>query len=162
MKKYISIIIATFNSERYLERCLKSVVRQKGENIQLIIVDNASTDGTLKLLNQFQEYIDFLISERDDGIYDAWNKGLKVSEGEWIMFLGSDDILLEGTLNHYCEFVDNTVYFDYIAPVINMVNSSGNLLKVWWSFVWMKFKNMNMAHVGALHNRKLFGCRVFD
>ena len=154
----ISIIIATYNSEKYLKRCLNSILVQKGISIELIVVDNKSIDKTAELVKNSHDLVDVFISEKDSGIYDAWNKGLKVATGDWIMFMGSDDVLLHDALDFYLSLNLQKENYDYIAPVINMVSERGKLVKKFGTdFKWVEFKEaMNLAHVGALHNRKLF------
>jgi glycosyltransferase involved in cell wall biosynthesis len=87
----ISIITVTLNSASVINHCLDSVRHQKYDNIEHIIIDGASTDGTLSLLESKREQFKFLISEPDKGIYDAMNKGIKVATGDIIGFLNSDD-----------------------------------------------------------------------
>jgi glycosyltransferase involved in cell wall biosynthesis len=157
-KIQISIIIATNNSEKYIRRCLNSILDQKGASVELIIVDNKSTDKTVELVKNSCNLVDIFISENDSGIYDAWNKGLKVASGDWIMFMGSDDVLLHDAIDYYLSLDLRKGQYDYIAPVIDMVSEQGNLVKKFGKdFKWLEFKEaMNLAHVGALHNRKLF------
>lgn len=87
----ISIITLTLNSASFINHCLDSVQNQKHDDIEHIIIDGASTDGTLSLLESKREQFKFLISEPDKGIYDAMNKGIKVATGDIIGFLNSDD-----------------------------------------------------------------------
>ena len=87
----ISIITVTFNSFPFINDCLNSVKAQKHDNIEHIIVDGASTDGTLPLLESKREQFAALISESDNGIYDAMNKGIKIATGDIVGFLNSDD-----------------------------------------------------------------------
>ena len=87
----ISIITVTHNPGLVLLDCLNSVASQKYKNIEHIIVDNVSTDGTIPLLNSRRDQFAFLISEKDQGIYEAMNKGLKIATGDIIGFLNSDD-----------------------------------------------------------------------
>lgn len=89
----ITLIIATRNASDCIEETLQSIVKQEHNDIQLIIVDGRSDDGTLEILKKYTDAIDVLISEHDDGIYDAWNKGCKYIEGEWVQFLGAGDVL---------------------------------------------------------------------
>jgi glycosyltransferase involved in cell wall biosynthesis len=89
----ITLIIATRNACDYIEETLQSIIMQEHKDIQLIIVDSQSDDGTLEILKKYTDAIDVLISEPDDGIYDAWNKGCKYIEGEWVHFLGAGDVL---------------------------------------------------------------------
>jgi glycosyltransferase involved in cell wall biosynthesis len=87
----ISIITVTLNSASVINHCLDSVQYQKHDDIEHIIIDGASTDGTLSLLESKREQFKFLISEPDKGIYDAMNKGINVATGDIIGFLNSDD-----------------------------------------------------------------------
>jgi glycosyltransferase involved in cell wall biosynthesis len=95
-KPKVSIIIVTFNAVKTLQACLDSIYRQSYPNIELIIIDGASNDGTVDLLEKNAQKIDFWVSEKDSGIYDAMNKGLKHISGDWVYFLGADDELLDG------------------------------------------------------------------
>lgn len=156
----ISIIIATYNVEKTIVRCIDSIVTQKNEQIELIIIDGKSTDNTVAILSEYKENIDFFISEKDSGIYDAWNKGIMRARGKWIMFLGADDVLRGNAINQYLEY---TVFFndevDIILAKLNVVNKNGKILRyVGEPWNWDRFKvgNFSFAHPGLLHSRHLF------
>lgn len=88
----ISLITASFNSERYINHCISSVLEQKAiSEFEYIIKDGGSTDNTIKVISQFQDKIDKAYSEKDNGLYDALNKGIQKSKGEYIGILNSDD-----------------------------------------------------------------------
>jgi glycosyltransferase involved in cell wall biosynthesis len=87
----ISIITITYNSASVIEHCLTSIANQTYKNIEQIIVDGASSDGTVDILNRHAKNISILISEPDKGIYHAMNKGLSLARGDIIGFLNSDD-----------------------------------------------------------------------
>lgn len=87
----VSIIIATYNASRALPITLQSVAEQSYRNRELLIIDGGSTDGTLDVVQQGNYPIDFWCSEADDGIYDAFNKGIQHASGDWIYFLGAGD-----------------------------------------------------------------------
>ena len=94
-KPLVSIIIATFNSEKTLSKTLESVIMQDFQDWECIIVDGKSTDNTISIVTKYTKKdsrISF-ISEKDKGIYDAFNKGWQLAKGEWIHYLGSDDSL---------------------------------------------------------------------
>ena len=93
MEPKVTIITACYNSERHIEQTILSVLNQTYENIEYIIVDGASSDSTMEIVNRYRDQIDVVISERDSGIYDAFNKGIRVSTGDFIYFLNSDDYL---------------------------------------------------------------------
>lgn len=87
----VSVVTVCLNSEKFLERAIKSVVSQAYKNIEYVIVDGVSKDGTLEIIRKYRYRIARFISEPDTGIYDAQNKGLRMSSGEIICFLNSDD-----------------------------------------------------------------------
>ena len=90
----LSFVIATFNSENYILRCLESFATQTYRDFELVIVDGSSQDKTVEICKCYSDRLRMkIISEPDEGIYDAWNKGINICSGEWIAFLGSDDQL---------------------------------------------------------------------
>ena len=101
-----------------------------------------------------------MISEPDKGIYDAWNKGVRNSKNEWILFIGSGDALLPNALENYAGFLEKRAFqhFDYISSKVNLVNKKGEVFRVIGKeWQWRMFRTyMCVAHVGSLHNRELF------
>ncbi len=93
MQPLISIIIVTYNASAFLQSAIDSVVNQTYKNIELIIIDGNSTDGTQQIIENNKSKIKYWVSEYDNGIYDAMNKSLKVASGDYILFLGADDVL---------------------------------------------------------------------
>ncbi len=91
----ISIIIPTKNSEIYIANCLSSILSQTVQNYEIIILDSKSTDQTLSVAQSFNDERIKIYVETDYGIYDGMNKGLKVANGKWLYFLGSDDELFD-------------------------------------------------------------------
>ena len=88
----VSIITATYNSERSIQRTIDSVVAQDYFDIEHIIIDGGSTDNTLQIIESNKQKISKAISEKDKGIYDALNKGIRIASGDIIGFLNSDDV----------------------------------------------------------------------
>ncbi|MGG2084588.1 glycosyltransferase [Lysinibacillus pakistanensis] len=93
-KSKISIITACYNAEKTIEQTIQSVINQSYNNIEYIIVDGASTDGTMDIVRKYEKQIDIIISEPDKGIYDAFNKGAKNATGEYVQYLNADDYLM--------------------------------------------------------------------
>ncbi len=89
----VSIIVVVFNGERTLDRAIRSVYSQTYDNVELIVIDGGSTDETLAVIRHHENSLDYWVSEGDLGVYDAMNKGLLTAAGDWIYFLGCDDIL---------------------------------------------------------------------
>jgi len=99
MKLLISFIIPTYNSQKFIEECILSIINQNYDAIEIIVVDGKSTDNTLTILNKYKTHIAKIISEKDDGIYDAINKGIRNCKGDLIKILNSDDKLTTNSLN---------------------------------------------------------------
>lgn len=93
-KPLITVITVVFNGAQTLERSILSVINQTYDNVEYVIVDGGSTDGTLDLIRRYEHAIDYWVSEPDSGIYDAWNKAAGLSLGDWCIFLGADDQLV--------------------------------------------------------------------
>lgn len=87
----VSVVMVVFNNASSIEESLFSVFFQDYSNVELIVIDGGSTDGTLDVIKKYEQYIDLWLSEKDAGIYDAMNKGLRILSGEYIHFLNSDD-----------------------------------------------------------------------
>lgn len=87
----ISIITVVYNGESLLKATLDSAINQTYKNIELVIVDGGSTDNTVAVAKNYSSHIGTLISEKDKGIYDAMNKGIKLAKGEWLYFLNAGD-----------------------------------------------------------------------
>jgi glycosyltransferase involved in cell wall biosynthesis len=87
----VSIITVVFNGQETIERCIQSVINQSYKNIEFVIVDGDSTDGTVSILEKFSQSLDYFISQPDEGIYDAMNKGLALLSGDFVLILNSDD-----------------------------------------------------------------------
>ena len=158
----ISIIVPTFNAQATLARCLDSAIGQTLPEKEIIVVDGGSTDGTLETIRHFSGDLAGWSSELDGGIYDAANKGLKRAQGEWIYFLGADDL-----------FFDNTV-LDRMAPILRgsypnvrvvygrvaMLGRNDEVLAVLGA-PWPESRKrlasyMSLPHQGIFHHRSLF------
>ena len=101
MDKKISIITVIFNSKSSLEKTIKSITEQEYKDIEYIIIDGGSTDGTVDIIKKYEKFISVWISEHDKGIYDAMNKGLEKATGDYVWFLNAgDEIYSHDTLNY--------------------------------------------------------------
>ena len=101
---FFSIVTASYNSEKTISDTINSVLNLDFQDFEYIIIDGNSSDDTLEIIQSAVHKFEAkgvsykFISEKDKGIYDAWNKGIKISEGKWISFLGSDDSYLSNKL----------------------------------------------------------------
>ena len=87
----ISVITIVFNGEEKLEQTIQSVINQNHENFEYIIIDGNSTDKTLEIISKYDSLIDYWVSEKDEGIYDAMNKGINLANGQWLNFMNCAD-----------------------------------------------------------------------
>lgn len=90
-KPLVTVITVVFNGEQHLEETILSVIKQSYDNVEYIIIDGGSTDGTIDIIRRYQHAIDYWVSEKDNGIYDAMNKGIGLSTGDIIGLINSDD-----------------------------------------------------------------------
>lgn len=154
----ISVIIATYNSGNYLQGCIDSVISQTYNGYEIIIIDGGSSDNTCEIINQNRNFLSYTISEPDNGIYDAWNKGIQHSSGEWVMFIGSDDLLNENALQIYANFLSHNDDYEYISSCVEFVKENLQPIKISGdAWEWNKFRRyMNVIHAGSIHKRIFF------
>ncbi|SVD65607.1 uncharacterized protein METZ01_LOCUS418461, partial [marine metagenome] len=106
-----TIITPNYNGAEYIEECIKSVLRQNVD-FEHIIIDGISTDSSLEILTSYSHLK--IISEKDHGMYDAINKGLSISKGDFISYLNSDDRYPEGSLSRVLYEFNNDNNLDYV------------------------------------------------
>ena len=94
----VSIITTTLNSEKNLDKCIRSVINQTYKNIEYLIIDGCSSDKTLQIIKKYKKKINFILSEKDRGIWDAMNKGLRHASGDIVCFLNSDDFFYKKSI----------------------------------------------------------------
>jgi glycosyltransferase involved in cell wall biosynthesis len=155
----LSIVTIVYNNVRDIERTLKSIIAQTYTNIEYIVIDGASTDGTLEILNQYKQHISQLITEPDKGIYDAMNKGLALATGEYVLFMNSGDEIYspETVANIFAWAPDADIYYGETE----MINDAGESLgrrrhQAPEKFTWRKFKyGMSISHQAIYIKRSL-------
>ncbi len=113
-KPKVSIITVVFNAEKTLENCFKSLYKQKNLSYEHIVIDGGSTDNTLKIIKKYNNKITYWISKKDNGIYDAFNKGMKIASGEYIGFLNSDDRYTSKAFYYLKRYIEKFPDADFI------------------------------------------------
>lgn len=165
----ISIVVASYNMGATLPQCINSVLQQTYPSVELIVVDGGSVDGSPEYLKSQADKLAYWISEPDNGVYDAWNKGLAKASGDWICFLGADDYLWDedvlGTITEQLVRLPAKIRVAY--GKIMVVDQNGVLLHARgqpWSSVKHRFPAlMSIPHPGTMHRSDLFQCYgVFD
>jgi len=157
----VSIITIVKNDSENLERTIKSVIAQTYNNIEYIIIDGGSTDNTIKIIQRYEKNIFNWISEPDNGIYDAMNKGIKIAKGKWIVFLNAGDIFYKkNTLekvflgNYYStDFIygDCKIVYNY---GFSRVNKAGDIKELW--------KGMIFSHQSLFTHNEVFKKNKFN
>lgn len=155
----VTVVTVVFNGADSLENTIKSVVNQTYDNVEYIIIDGGSSDSTPDIIRKYENVIDYWVSEPDDGIYDAWNKGVRLSRGEWITFLGADDEYYPNAIQTYIESIKNCVNdeYDYVSSKVDLVSKSKVIRVIGKKWEWEKFRRfMTVAHVGSMHHRSIY------
>ena len=159
----VSIITLTYNSEKTISRCLKSINNQTYKNIEHIIIDGVSTDNTIQIINT-QSKKSILISEKDKGIYDAWNKGMDLANGDIVGTVMSDDYLKNKTTiqsivksfeKEGCDILYGNMDFVLNGEIIRKWRA-GNFKKYKYFFGWMPPPPAVYLKKSVIKENKLF------
>lgn len=119
-KNKVSVITICFNSANFIEATIKSVFAQTYKNVEYIIIDGGSTDGTCEIIENYRLKLSYYSSEKDGGIYDAMNKGVRHALGEWVIFMNSGDCfssndVLENVMKYHFSNETGVIYGDVIS-----------------------------------------------
>ncbi len=116
----VSVITVCRNAEEFIEQAITSVLEQTYENIEYIVIDGKSTDNTVSIINKYLDKICYFVSEPDNGVYDAMNKGIKNSSGDILYFLNSDDTFYDKyVIENVIRFFQHKDNVDFVyGPVI--------------------------------------------
>jgi len=155
----LSIITIVYNNVQDIERTMLSVINQTYSNIEYIVIDGASNDGTLDVINKYNPRIAKLISEKDKGIYDAMNKGLNIATGDYVLFMNSgDELFATDTVSEiFTTQADADIYYGETE----IINSKGESMgqrrhKAPEQFTWRGFKlGMSISHQAIYIKRSL-------
>lgn len=146
-----SIIIPTYNSAKVLGRVLDSIVCQTFGDFEILIMDGASSDNTLGIANSYNDRRIKIFSEPDKGIYDAMNKGIEKSQGEWLYFIGSDDYLLNPDV---LKNVSSQLTDDYDVVYGEVESDLTEKNRGEWTLETLEY---NRCHQAIFYKRSLFG-----
>lgn len=160
----VSILTVVYNGVATLERTIQSVLGQTYPNIEYILVDGGSSDGTLDLIRRYEDRLDLWVSERDKGIYDAMNKGVALATGQWVALINADDWYEPDTVARVVEAVkerpsinivhgDIWIHYPNGYRKVKHARQSGFLLKYW---------EMVLNHPTFFVRRSYYQGRPFD
>jgi glycosyltransferase involved in cell wall biosynthesis len=155
MSPKFSIITINLNNYLGLERTIKSVISQNLENSEYIIIDGASTDGSLDIILKYADRLDYWVSEPDTGIYNAMNKGILSAKGDYCIFMNSGDILIDNVLEEVDNLklsediiVGNNYEFHDGLKILRIADTKNEL-------TFYDFYNNTICHQAAFIKRKL-------
>jgi len=151
----VSIITAVYNGEKHLEETIQSVLNQSYDNIEYIIIDGRSPDGTIDIIKKYEDKIHYWISEKDDGVYEAMNKGLEVAKGEYIAILNADDYYTSDAITLGIEKIIKTKS-DYSVANVEYVRSRGIIKAIYPLEEDYIYQEMPYPHVSALIASKVY------
>lgn len=132
----LSIIMPSFNQAAYLERALLSVIGQKADDIEFIVIDGGSNDGSVEIIKNYATGIDSWVSEPDRGQSHAFNKGFKQAKGYYLTWVNSDDVLLDGAVDALRDFAKRGTMPDWIAANSLWIDADDKILKATYNSGW--------------------------
>lgn len=124
----ISIITPNYNGSNYIDNTIQSVLNQKYPNLEYIIIDGGSTDGSIDIINNYKNQLFYWVSEPDDGMYHAINKGFSKSTGDIMCWINSDDILWDGALNYVASVFMQNANINWLQGHPTVINEQGVLV----------------------------------
>ena len=123
----ISIITPSYNQAEFLEATILSVLNQNYPNLEYIIIDGGSTDESVEIIKKYEKYLAYWVSEKDNGQYDAMNKGFRIAKGDIMAWQNSDDIYLPNTFFQVAKIFDSNPAADLILGNVYLIDSNDNI-----------------------------------
>lgn len=163
----ISVVTVTYNCKNDVEKTIKSVLEQDYPSIEYIIIDGASTDGTIDVIKKYADHIDYWISEPDKGIYDAMNKGLEKATGDWIFFLNTGDVFANRDVLQQIPFCECGQELDVCGIVGDIkADCQGRVVVRKKTIPFYRnpkrYKNMGFSHQGVFVRTNMAKALRFD
>lgn len=158
----ITIVTPVFNGKRFIEETINSILEQGYPNLEYIIVDGGSTDGTLETIKKYEKDIALLISEKDKGMYDALNKGFKRSTGELLCWLNADDKLHPKSLFIAAEIFVSLPEVEWLTGVPNNFDAEGRTVEVFAQRKWSKYQYLMEDYYTIQQESVIFKRSLFE
>ena len=146
----VSVIIPTRNSEKFLEMTIKSIINQNYKKIELIIVDGLSSDGTHEIIERYRKYVNIYVCEKDNSMYEAVNKGMRLASGNIFCYINSDDLLEKDAIEKIVGIFISNLDIDLIYGDLHHINEVGVILftKKYPKFNLKRFINSSYSTIG--------------
>lgn len=163
MQPLISIITINFNNAIGLEKTIMSVVNQSFTGFEYIIIDGASTDSSVEIIKKYGNSINYWVSEKDSGIYNAMNKGIKVAKGQYLLFLNSGDFFYsDNSLSFFLPSINKKEPKDLIYGSLCTFENEEIISKFPEKITFFDFVHNPIPHPCTLINIKLFDNELYD
>jgi len=155
----ISVITPSYNQAEFLERTIRSIIDDNYPELEFIVIDGGSTDGSVDILKKYEAYIDYWISEPDNGQAHAINKGLKLATGDWVAWQNSDDIFYPGAFMTLAEATQKKPNAGLIVGDMNLIDEKDHIIRdlhfVTPSFMAMVAEGMIFSNQAAFWKRSV-------
>ena len=158
-KPLISIITVIYNDGKKLEETILSIISQTYDNVEFIIIDGSSTDGTINIIKKYEDKIDYWVSEKDSGIFDAMNKGILASKGDYINFMNAGDFFTKNNLVSEVVNILDSEEIDFLYGDFNIGNNNYQISKIKYN---IQFTYKTICHQAIFAHKKCFNNNVFD
>lgn len=156
MSKKLSIITINYNNKAGLQTTIQSVVSQTWQDFEFIVIDGNSLDGSKDVLNTYSSFFSYYVSEPDSGIYNAMNKGIKISTGDYLMFLNSGDSLIDNTILEKLNAEINGQYDIYYGDILHIDGIKKEIRTFPEKLNFAFFYEQNISHQASFIKAKLF------
>lgn len=153
MKSIVSIITVSCNSEKTIERTIKSVLEQSYSPVEYIVIDGKSTDNTVDILKHYDDQIDYWVSREDEGLYHAMQEGAEQAHGEWIWFLNSDDWIAPDAVERMADYAQDTGCDNVYGK---MIIDEGAYYTVLGERNYDRLFKLSFSHPATMISRKSF------
>ena len=149
----ISVVTPVYNQVDFIESTIRSVLDQKYPNVEYIIIDGASTDGTIEIIQTYKDQIHKIISEPDNGMYDALNKGLQLATGDIMCWINSDDILLPNAFDQMAKLFQDLQHVNWVKGLNSFIDLNdkisgmGSISLVHCSLLFVIVPNLDLIYL---------------
>lgn len=160
-KPLITVVTVVYNGEATLEQTIQSVVNQTYDNVEYIIIDGASTDGTLDIIKKYEDKIDYWQSEPDKGIYDAMNKGIGLATGDYIALLNSGDWYENDTVGIVVSKIEDNPSTDIFYGMMRIYSVNDTFLWV-YGYTHNYLKQSMISHPTSFVAKKIYAIYKYN
>lgn len=143
--KLLTIVIPSYNQGEFIEQTLQSVLAQKSEDVEVLVIDAGSTDNSVEVIKAYEAQLDYWLSEPDRGQSHAFNKGFQRASGHYLTWVNSDDLLLEGAIDAFRDFVKGKQMPEWVAANSMWVDVEGRIISCTVNAGWSEYARQSGA-----------------